>query len=454
MKRRFFTFLALIMVLGCVFSVAEAQKIENVWIDVSDDGGVYRKMDQTAGDERFIPDTLIMGTYGKTKLCIQFEDREDIESEITVELLYSGVAAYLGLPGEVLVDTAQLNLTPAALKERGSWNGSTWYKEIEGLPGGWGFPQSMNGGTVSIAARIKGSGDEYKSGYKPSHKEGGYVLVRPFFSFEPVNGGSGGYYVRCNGLSPILADSSYRQIDEKGWLKEKLSKPLQLAEYQSLTAEDTVSVWIMLDSLPDSENPYGASPINPISSRIHYKIPMSDYLPKEGEEIPGPTVNRHVTVDPLTDASVDIPKSLYVKSTTNLAIKLTPKGDNVNKVPVLKTNRVNGEELDITWTREKNADGSYTITILRIQENFTITGFDFEEDTSSADAIGQGVAVWAANGRVYITSAVAADAKVYSAAGALVKTETVVAGETADVSLPAGIYIVTLGDKSYKVVVR
>jgi len=62
-----------------------------------------------------------------------------------------------------------------------------------------------------------------------------------------------------------------------------------------------------------------------------------------------------------------------------------------------------------------------------------------------------GASVYGAAGQVYITGATGV-AKVYGITGALVKTVAV--GGTSTVSLPAGLYIVSLDGKAYKVVVK
>jgi hypothetical protein len=120
--------------------------------------------------------------------------------------------------------------------------------------------------------------------------------------------------------------------------------------------------------------------------------------------------------------------------------------------PVLKTNRKAPEVIGQTWIRTKNDDGSYTIVIKAVKEPFTV-GFDFEKEDVGND-VADGNSVWGANGQLYVTSAVAAAAKVYSVAGALVKTVSLAAGETVSTSLPAGLYIVALNDSSYKVVIQ
>ena len=444
MKKRIFTLLALVTVLSSVFSVAEAQKVVNVGIDAID--GVYRKMDPSVSNPQSVSDSLLMGEYGATKLLIQFENWSSIKGETTVELRYDGVAGYLGLPDAVIVDKKSIDAA--------GW----WFIDIHE---GWNFPESMNGGIVSISAKIKGSKDEYTKGtniWGGSADE--YALYRPFFTidYHPATAiFDGELSVRYTGI-PY---DPYNPANER-WLEDYLGnikinttdtlyKSFTPAQIYDLVETDTIIVSVYLDSTLKADDP-----LVQLSGkdRLNYKIPLYDLLHEN--ENPTNPILRNVKVGQLTNASVNIPNSFQWTSTKDLPFTLTLTGDNVGKVPVLKTDRKtftgNGEELDVTWKREKNADGTYAITIIRVQENFTI-GFDFIDDTAN-DAIEQNNSAWAANGQLYVTSAVAANAKVYTATGALVKTITLAAGETASTSLATGFYIVTLGDNSYKVVVR
>lgn len=445
MKKRIFTLLALVTVLGSVFSVTNAQKVANVYIEAIG-GGQYREIDTNVSDLVKVSDSVIMGTYGATKLTINVNDADKIDGEAVVELRYDGVAGYLGLPDTVLIKKATTSSASYSID----------------VDGGWNFPQSMNGGIVSISAKIKGSKDDFTAGNHPWVKSrtvsygvehGSYALYRPFFTldYHPITSTyEGSLFVKYTGIPYGSIDTDERWIGtyfpwtEKKGTRDSIHLSFTPAQIYDLDENDTIVVRTTLQATSVSA-----------SNTFTYLIPVYNIIHEE--EIDPNPILRNVKVAQLTDASIDKPNSFQWKSTTDLPIILTLKGDNVGKIPELKTDRKtftgNGEELGVTWTREKNADGTYTITIIRVQENFTI-GFDFKEDPNSNDVIDQNNNVWSANGQLYVTSAVAANAKVYTATGALVKTITLAAGETANASLSAGFYIVTLGDNSYKVVVR
>jgi hypothetical protein len=119
-----------------------------------------------------------------------------------------------------------------------------------------------------------------------------------------------------------------------------------------------------------------------------------------------------------------------------------------------------GKELDVRTDRdnlskeedriiEAVGDGSYKVTIKGIQQAVNISIL-FADGTVAID----GSNVWGANGQLYITAASAGIANIYALTGSLVKSLALTAGETAATSLPAGIYVVTLGGNTYKAVVK
>lgn len=436
MKQRFFTLLVLIVTLGSMFSIAKAQKVTYVGITPVD--GCIRYIDPIVSDPTQVPDSLIMGTYGATQLSIHFSDWDKMQDETIVELQIDGIAAYLGLPDTVIVPKKEI--------VSGRWDTT--------IHGGWNFSESMNGGIVSISARIKDSKDQFTPGTKI---QGGYsetyALYRPFFSldYHPVTSlFQGSLIVKFTGIP--YTGNELRWIensisDEKNGTRDSLSKSFSLAQILLLAEDDT----IVVRTIHQKTYKYDGSDLSP-EADLKYKIPLYDLMHEDEN------TNRYfIQVEELTNASVNIPNSFHISSPGHygdLSFTLVMTGNNAGKLPVLKTNRKalsgNGEEMGVTWTREKNADGSYRIAIMKIQEDFTIA-FDFEDSTSNSD-INQNNSIWVANGRLHITSVNAANAKVFNATGILVKEITLTVGETANISLPAGFYIITLGDNSYKVV--
>jgi hypothetical protein len=113
--------------------------------------------------------------------------------------------------------------------------------------------------------------------------------------------------------------------------------------------------------------------------------------------------------------------------------------------------RTNRDNLTAEQDREiyPNGDDTYTIIIKSVQQD-VIVSILIADGTAAID----GSNVWGANGQLYITSAKAANASIYALTGSLVKSVALTAGETAATSLPAGIYVVTLGGNTYKAVVK
>jgi hypothetical protein len=113
--------------------------------------------------------------------------------------------------------------------------------------------------------------------------------------------------------------------------------------------------------------------------------------------------------------------------------------------------RTNRDNLSKEQDREiyPNGDDTYTIVIKNVQQD-VILDIKIADGTAAID----GSNVWGANGQLYITSAKAANANIYALTGSLVKSVALTAGETAATSLPAGIYVVTLGGNTYKAVVK
>jgi len=98
-----------------------------------------------------------------------------------------------------------------------------------------------------------------------------------------------------------------------------------------------------------------------------------------------------------------------------------------------------------------NGDGTYTFRVRRVQENLAIT----LEYTTDANVETVGARVWSENGQLYMTAATAGRANVYNVLGKLNRSVTLSAGETKSVSVPAGIYVVSMNNgKAYKVAVH
>ena len=163
----------------------------------------------------------------------------------------------------------------------------------------------------------------------------------------------------------------------------------------------------------------------------------------------GTGIHRPVSVPQIAHADVDKMGVYYVNSMGNFSFNITPKGENAGKVPVITTDRTSLPDSEGVQISD-NGDGSFTVTILYIQQAINLTvGF-----ATDNELISDGNKVWANNGRLYIETDATATACVYNTVGALVNTVPVIAGETANLSLPTGFYVVTINGKSYKVVLK
>jgi hypothetical protein len=141
----------------------------------------------------------------------------------------------------------------------------------------------------------------------------------------------------------------------------------------------------------------------------------------------------------------------YIESHHNMVITLTPLATlPVGFVPYVTTGRrlLPDDEGGVRITH--NGDGTYTVRIMRIQEETTVTvtaGFPVATEYIPAGR------VWSYGNRLYIENVTGGKAYIYNVSGLLVEIVTPVAGETVVRTLPAGVYVIATKGKRYKVVV-
>ncbi|MDR1601729.1 MAG: T9SS type A sorting domain-containing protein [Tannerella sp.] len=99
-------------------------------------------------------------------------------------------------------------------------------------------------------------------------------------------------------------------------------------------------------------------------------------------------------------------------------------------------------------TRLKLAGGD---TIIRLDIKTLAVPEAMEGQTGAVEAV---ILQGGGKGLVYLTSAQAGEVKIYGISGSLLQTFTLPAASKSSVTLPVGIYIVSLNGKTYKVVVR
>jgi hypothetical protein len=161
-----------------------------------------------------------------------------------------------------------------------------------------------------------------------------------------------------------------------------------------------------------------------------------------------PAIPREINIPQIPGAEIYPPAGrLFVNSRENYTFTIVPTATG-GSIPVVTTNRTripDSEGVAVT----PNADGSYTVTIYNIMETVQLY-VDFA--TSSESLAGD--RVWSNGDRLYVASHRAGEAKIYSVAGKLVKTVVLSTGEAASLPLPAGIYMIALNGKTYRVAVR
>ena len=166
-----------------------------------------------------------------------------------------------------------------------------------------------------------------------------------------------------------------------------------------------------------------------------------------------PTIQRRVTLDISPHfASSIAPGVFYVESGSNLTIVLTPLATLPDGYEMLATtNRATDATGGVRTTL--NADGTYTVRIAYIVGEIVITirAFDPTANEKVPDT-----RVWNIGNNVYIATPSASGlAYIYNIYGQLVKIAACAAGETVVAQLQeAGIYVVAVNGRSYKIFVK
>lgn len=141
----------------------------------------------------------------------------------------------------------------------------------------------------------------------------------------------------------------------------------------------------------------------------------------------------------------------YVNSGSDLTFRVMPTGANAGKVPVVETGRKSIPDKQGVRV-VSNGDGTYTVTIYRVREAIDLR-ISFAAPNSNVEA--DGTSIYTERETLYVTSPTANTAKVYNVSGVLVRTLTLSAGETVRTALPAGFYVVALGNgNTHKVIVK
>jgi hypothetical protein len=166
---------------------------------------------------------------------------------------------------------------------------------------------------------------------------------------------------------------------------------------------------------------------------------------------PGP-ITRYVTLPTIPGATTDPPAGIHTaQSGSDFTFTLRLSAAFSGFEPQVTTGRETDADGDGVICRP-NADDSYTIRIRTIRQNLELVVTLVPSHASgTVDAARSGI--WAAGNRLFLAAVRSGQARIYTLAGTLVKTVTVVAGETVEETLPTGFYIVALDGERRKIVV-
>jgi hypothetical protein len=169
---------------------------------------------------------------------------------------------------------------------------------------------------------------------------------------------------------------------------------------------------------------------------------------------PPPTPSDPVTPSPSL-RQVTLPATSGITTEPGAGTYYVPSGEDF-VFTVIPSASQSSLEPDITDSRTpsiveytKNDDGTWTVRVKYVQNNIALT-LKMSVGNEAID----GNAVWSSGRQLYITSVTGGEARIYGITGALAKAVAVAVGETQSVSLPAGVYVVVLGGKTYKAIVK
>ncbi|MDR2120752.1 MAG: MBG domain-containing protein, partial [Tannerella sp.] len=168
--------------------------------------------------------------------------------------------------------------------------------------------------------------------------------------------------------------------------------------------------------------------------------------------MPRPNLIRKVTVEPSAYYDISPSPGVHsVESGRDMILTLTPLASLPSGyVPQVTTDRRLVPDSEQSIEILPNADGTYTVRIRSVLEAavVTVTAVAFQ----SADRIAP-AQVWSYGRQLYVAASVSGRAYIYNVSGRVVKIVPTVAGETVAQALSPGIYFVSTGGKSFKVVI-
>jgi uncharacterized repeat protein (TIGR02543 family) len=139
--------------------------------------------------------------------------------------------------------------------------------------------------------------------------------------------------------------------------------------------------------------------------------------------------------------------SHYVDSRSDFVFSVFPSDEYATKRLVVTTSRVSIPDTEGVIIN-KNADGSYLVTIRHIQDRVEIY-IDFESDDDGIQSP-DGRQIWSYRNQLHVRTANAlSELHIYTLSGQLYGQHTLTAGETV-LQLPSGVYVVTLDQNGMK----
>ena len=406
MKKRIFTLLALGMLIGGVSSTLSAKVVlDSVKIVRSTGNEIYEKKDAKKSP------------LSVTTMRVRLSSLGTAERSETVYFTYDETAQYLGLPASYTFHF--LDTVATTFK---------WF-DIE-VKNDWNMPNSISGSKGIVFASLDGS-------FPTAATRSDTVTCYNYPTFKVEYMATTAQFVgslriaSITGCNPKLYDKMNRKLQKDSvytyFTDTVVFHPFSDLEVANLTYGDKILV----------TSPWGNE----------YLVDIPGI--RNDDDVPPGTIQRAVTVPVVSDATLNIESGVHqVASSYDFSFIIKPTGANEDLEPLVTTGRTDIPDSEgITY--QKLSDGSWLVTIIRVKTNINLSiGFTVGNASIESNS------VWANGGQLYVNAATSSKASIYSITGALVKTAAIAAGETANISLPTGFYVVTVNGKAYKVIVK
>lgn len=160
-------------------------------------------------------------------------------------------------------------------------------------------------------------------------------------------------------------------------------------------------------------------------------------------------IQRYIDIPEVTGMSTE-PKAgrYYVESHKNFTFYTTFYGESLN---IKAIGYYSKNILDLDSQAEPQADGSFKYTIPKVTEPWTVfIDYDTNNGVNNQEIAGE--KIWTDGNMLHINSQETCLINIYTLSGTLYK-QTEVSGSKA-IQLPTGLYIVTLHNKQYKVIIK